>query len=268
VEVAMSDDADGQETGGGATGGSGPGDEADFSQRSPEPGELLGEVRAIRRKARLTRHAYWFPLVLFGLLTLASIPFYVQSTGPGLTATSNPLVRFLGNLGGFGGPAVSSAVAYYWVAAILLGVAATAVWYRWRGDRVGLRTPARGYLIAGVVLLALGMLIPVLPGDLVIRGTFPFVLIALGLCVLAWAERSVALMVIAICYLGLSLVASLYDIVNLLYRMGWNLSPSASLLPNVVLPALLLLLCGLGAWLVQRQYGGPAARAVSAEAGE
>jgi DNA-binding transcriptional ArsR family regulator len=35
------------------------------------------------------------------------------------------------------------------------------------------------------------------PGDLVIRGTFPFVIIAVGLWALAWAERSRALAVIA-----------------------------------------------------------------------
>jgi hypothetical protein len=44
----------------------------------PEPGapaDLLGEMRVLRRRARAARHAYWFPLVLFGVLTCASVPF-------------------------------------------------------------------------------------------------------------------------------------------------------------------------------------------------
>jgi hypothetical protein len=105
-----------------------------------------------------------------------------------------------------------------------------------------------------------------MPGDLLIRGTFPLVLIGIGLCVLAWAERSIALTVIAAGYLALSLVASLYDIQNVLYRLGWTLSPQAGLLPNVVLPALVLLLSGAGARVVQRRRrarsaGGPSAPA-------
>jgi hypothetical protein len=138
--------------------------------------------------------------------------------------------------------------------------------YRWRGDRVGLRTPARGYLLTGLVLLLLALGIPALatstssglgvlePGDLVIRGTFPPVIIGVGLCYLAWAERSIALTLIAAGYLALSVVASLYDIENVFYRLGWNLSPEVSRLPNVVLPALVLLLAGAGAWVVQRRY--------------
>jgi len=98
-----------------------------------------------------------------------------------------------------------------------------------------------------------------MPGDLLARGTFPLVLIGLGLCVLAWAERSVALTIIAAAYLALSLVASLYDIENILYRLGWDISPAISGLPNVALPALVLLLSGAGAWVVQRRRRpGPA----------
>jgi hypothetical protein len=96
-----------------------------------------------------------------------------------------------------------------------------------------------------------------MPGDLLIRGTFPLVLIGVGLCVLAWAERSIGLTVIAAGYLALSLVASLYNIENIFYRLGWNISAQASGLPNVVLPALVLLLSGAGAAVVQRRRRGP-----------
>jgi len=231
------------------------------------PEQLLKEARTAQRRARRARHGYWFPLVLFGLLTCASIPFYVRRfpAHSGLYAVTGA-AKFFNSyyLGGFGF-LTGFYLGYYWLAAMLVGLAATAVWYRLRGDRVGLRTPSRGFVITGLVLLVLALLIPVLgahpgvgplgvlmPGDLLLRGTFPFVLIGIGLCVLAWAERSVALIVIAAGYLALSLIASLYDIVNVFYRVGWNLSPETSRLPNVVLPALVLLLSGAGAWVVQR----------------
>jgi hypothetical protein len=232
------------------------------------PEQLLGEARKARRQARRARHAYWFPLVLFGLLTCASIPFYIQRfpAGPGFYAVTGPASYFNSSyLGGFGF-LTGGYLGYYWLAAMLVGLAATAVWYRLRGDRVGLRTPSRGFVITGLVLVVLALLIPILaesggvgpqlflaPGDLLVRGTFPLVLIGIGLWVLAWAERSIALTVIAAGYLALALVASLYDIENVFYRLGWNLSPQASRLPNVVLPALVLLLSGAGAWVVQRR---------------
>ncbi|HEY2315535.1 MAG TPA: hypothetical protein VGH96_18140 [Streptosporangiaceae bacterium] len=274
--------------------GSGDSDPADvladhgaYARATPE--QMLGDVRTIRRQARRARHAYWFPLVLFGLLTCASVPFYLQrfpsgrgihvgpipvgsgsrpSTVRGVHSGRVAAATFLhsGYLGGLR-PVTGVGNAYYWLAAILLGLAATAVWYRLRGDRVGLRTASRGFVVTGLVLLVLALLIPVLaaragagplrilmPGDLLVRGTFPFVLLGVGLCVLAWAERSIALAVIAAGYLALSLVASLYDIENVFYDLGWNISPDNSGLPNVLLPALVLLLSGAGAWVVQHRW--------------
>jgi hypothetical protein len=267
----------GQAGDGGAAGGDGQGGDGGSgggSAGAADPGELLGEVRAIRRRTRLARHAYWFPLVLFGLLTCASVPFYigrplVGPTAPGAFATRlggyrMPLSGFLG-----GDRILTADSAYYWLGAMLLGITATVFWYRWRGNRIGLRTPARGYLISGLALIALALLIPVVsgrslrlpmmwPGGYVIRGTFPLVLIGLGLCVLAWSERSTGLAVIATGYLAISLVANLYILNNVLYRVHWQLNPPDAALPNVLLPALVLLLTGAGAWVVQRRYRPPA----------
>jgi len=242
---------------------------------SQGPAELLGEVRALRHRARLARHAYWFPLVLFGLLACASVPFYIQHipTRSGAVAgasTPGPRVLQSAYLGGFGLMRAARGLPYYWLGAMLLGITASVFWYRWRGNRIGLRTPARGYLIFGLVIVALALLLPlaprysaglyvIMPGDLVVRGTFPLVLIGLGLCYLAWAERSVGLSIIAAVYLALSLVASLYDLENLYYyAFGSGISPDASALPNVLLPALVLLLSGAGAWAVQRRQHAPA----------
>ena len=58
-----------------------------------------------------------------------------------------------------------------------------------------------------------------------VRGTFPFVIIAVGLWALAWAERSRALAVIAAVYTGTARLASLYNVESLLFRLGWNPRP-------------------------------------------
>ncbi len=255
-------------TGSGASGGGTSAGATAGPAGAADPAELLGEMRAIRRRARLARHAYWFPLVLFGLLTCASVPFYLPPTRSGTYPVRPPGPQFLqsGYLGGFGLTSYRG-TAYYWLGAMLLGIAATVLWYRWRGGRIGLRTPARGFLITGLIIVALALLIPLvsrggvplMPGDLVVRGTFPFVLIGLGLCVLAWAERSAGLAVIAAVYLALALVASLYDIENVFYNwFGRSLGATVSVLPNVLLPALVLLLTGAGAWVVQRRFRPPA----------
>jgi hypothetical protein len=267
----------GSPIGGGEGGADGPSAAAAAGPAGPaDPGELLGEVRAIRRRARLARHAYWFPLVLFGLLTCASVPFYLRQIPVDATGPEAFLARLPGHplplggfFGGYHGLLPASDVAYYWLGAMLLGISATVLWYRWRGNRIGLRTPARGYLITGLALVALALLIPVAsgrslrlpliwPGGYEIRGAFPLVLIGLALCVLAWSERSTGLAVIAAGYLALSVVANLYILNNVLYRLHWNLSPAAAAVPNVLLPALVLLLTGAGAWVVQRRYGPPA----------
>jgi hypothetical protein len=272
----------------GPTGAGGSGDAPESGEpalhgayASETPEQLLGAARRARRQARRARHAYWFPLVLFGLLTCASLPFYLRAL-PIATAVypRHPVGHVRGGhaqvispsilrsvyLGGFGA-LTSGHAAYYWLGAMLVGLAGTSLWYRRRGDRVGLRTPSRGFVVTGLVLLALALLIPVvagrnfggplaflMPGDLLIRGTFPLVLIGIGLCVLAWAERSIGLALIAAGYLALALVASLYDIENVLYRLGWDINFQTSGLPNVVLPALVLLLSGAGAWVVQRRH--------------
>jgi len=221
-------------------------------------------MRQVRRRARLARHAYWFPLVLFGLLTLGSIPFYLRPflTRAGVSGRPSSRLGFLQS-SYFPNPLFGHGLPYYWLGALLAGIAATAAWYRWRGGRVGLRTPTRGYLITALVLLILAVLIPLItgsrsqvalmPGDLLVRGTFPFLIIAVGLCVLARAERSIALTAIVVGYLGLSLLVSLYDVVNVIDRLGWHIGQPEAALANVILPGLALVISGAAAWVLQRR---------------
>lgn len=242
-----------------------------------ENDHLLQEMRVLRRRARAARHAYWFPLLLFGVLTCASVPFYIHPGVPsgqaGQAAQPGPQLPMLGGHPGF---LVQRYLGYYWLAALLSGLLLTLLWYRRNARRVGLQTPARGYVITVAVLTVLALAVPPLsrlrsphqlswlqhlqvlwPGDLVVRGTFPFVIIAAGLWALAWAERSRALAGIAAIYTSTALLASLYDIENLLFRLGWNPAPGQwdlTSLPNVLLPALVLLAAGAGAFAVQRRH--------------
>jgi hypothetical protein len=239
--------------------------------------DLVGEMTILRRRTRAARHAYWFPLVLFGVLTCVSVPFYIQPFGPrGLVIERAQPGPQLPVLGGFPGFLVHRYLGYYWLAALFAGLLLTLLWYRGNARRVGLQTPARSYVITVAVLTALAVVIPPLsqvrsphwlswlhhlqvlwPADLIARGTFPFVIIAAGLWTLARAERSRALTVIAAVYTGTALLASLYNIENLLFRLGWNPAPrdwDLTSLPNVVLPAFVLLAAGAGAFAVQRRH--------------
>jgi hypothetical protein len=230
--------------------------------------ELLAEMRALRGRARTARHAYWFPLVLFGVLTCASVPLYVQPPPPGTAAAGaapGTVLTYFGD-----SAMISSAVPYYWLGALLGGLVVTQLWYRWHARRVGLQTPSLAYLATTFVLTALAASIPLLarvrsprffghlqvlyPGDLTIRGTFPFVLIAAGLLVLARAERSWALTVIAVGYAAAALLSSLYDVSNLTQRMGWTPSASDQALPNILLPALILLAAGVATVMLSNTH--------------
>jgi len=236
-------------------------DGADASGLAEAAG-LLDEMRKLRRDARSARHAYWFPLALFSMLTFLAVPFYVPPHVPpgisvGGAASSVPL------LSGAPGLLVQNYLGNYWLVALFGGLALTLVWYRRHARRVGMRTPSRGYVITMTVLTGLTVILPLLaqlpglgfllmplPGDLTIRGAFPFLIIAAGLWVLAWAERSVGLAVIAAVYTGTALLASLYNIENELGRLGWNASSGV---PNVLLPAIVLLIGGAIAFAVQRR---------------
>jgi hypothetical protein len=236
---------------------------------SPAARELLTELAAVRRRTRSARHAYWFPLVLFGVLTCLAAPLYISAAprigreGPVIGAAAlggSPAV--LGGQNGGNG----FYLGWYWLAALVGGFLVTLLWYRWHARSIGVQTPARGPIVTGVVLTVLALLLPLLsrlvpflywlwPGDLWIRGTVAFLIIAVGLCFLAWAERSVGLVVTAVVYTGAALLANLYDIENVLFRLGWNVSngtASLTVLPNVLLPGMVLLVAGAAAFFAQR----------------
>jgi hypothetical protein len=219
------------------------------------PASLLSDLGRLRKQARSARHAYWLPLLLFGLVIGASSPFYLvtqpSQSDPVIWTESGTLAALSGMF-----DENPAAQAIYWLLTIGAGLYVTWLWYRRHGRRVGLMTPARGFVIAGVIVGVLVIVLPamqLLPGDLVVRGTLPFLIIAATLWVLAWAERSRALLLVAALFTGTALLASLYNVENIMYRLGWSTSVRFSTLPNILLPALVLLISGACAYVMQRR---------------
>ncbi|SCE79698.1 hypothetical protein [Micromonospora chokoriensis] len=233
---------------------------------SDTPGEILASVAALRRRTRVARQAYWLPLLLFGLLTAMAAPLYVESVEPpALRATQdNP------PLTGLGGDFLerSAALGWYWLAALIGGYLLSLWWYRWHGARVGVETPTRAYLVAGLAGTLVGLVLPIvlryllLNSDAVLRngtswltvpllgiadrGMVPHLIIAVGLIVLARLERSRGLTAVGVGY------AAAVVLVNAYFQTA-NFQPGDlnrhSFLLAALLPAPILLIGGIIALL-------------------
>ncbi|KAA2250156.1 hypothetical protein F0L68_39115 [Solihabitans fulvus] len=143
---------------------------------------LLHDLAEYRARARRDRHGYWLPLLVFGVLILAAPLVYlppsewppprVQVSADGLFPgqikvfglTIEPLYMFgPGNGREIGNP---MGVSWYWFGVVVLGLAGTVGWYRWRARRVGVETPTRLVVLAGSVgLLFLLGVVPLILGQ-------------------------------------------------------------------------------------------------------
>jgi hypothetical protein len=231
-----------------------------------EPGQLLGYLARLRRQARAARHAYWFPLVLFGLLTLVATPLYAAAmpTGwygfaPLVHLAYAPLTRIPVVSELWAGP-TAFLIGWYWTLALAIGYLLTVLWYRWHGRQAGVETRAHGYLVTGLVLTVLAAVLPmllfrppfVLPWllNLWITGTLAYLIIAAGLWVLAWAERSRGLALIAGAYTAVTLLIGAYNVTG--PPGGFSLRPGlANEFLVLLLPAILLLVAGLASFFTQ-----------------
>jgi hypothetical protein len=250
--------------------------------KESEPARLLQEMRALRDRTGVAARGYWLPLLLFGVLICGSLPFYerLKQAQPGLARqpAPNPCSTIAPNTpchvsagyatAGAGHLTAVTALGYYWQIAIPVGVVLTVLWYRWRGNRVGLRTPARGFLITGLILGELVLLVPLLVGQSsslglqrLIHDTHhagPLVIIAALLWVLAWAERSPALALVVGFYLVAALVISNYNDSGLAGGSTGAADLSLGALRLLgLLPALILLTAGSATWLAQRLHHRP-----------
>jgi nitrate reductase NapE component len=132
--------------------------------------ELVGELARVRDRSRASASMMWFPLLLFGALSLLSAPV----------------------VGWFGG----AALGMFWLVAGPAGGVATGVVSARRGRRVGAEVPAGPYLAVAVLILA-GALVAGWAGDALgehmISAAGPPLAISAGYLLFARIERSRAL---------------------------------------------------------------------------
>jgi len=202
-----------------------------------------------RRRARADLRAEWFPLLVFGILTLVSAPLYAQQ------------LSF--------GPSTVPWVDLYWLVAGSFGYIAVARYYRRREAELGIGSSVAPYVWVGLglFLFTFGLLNPFLfavPfagmalftfGVWLIPGFAPIVAIGAGLLVLARVERSVSLAVFGACFSVVATLGGLYFFDNRLYFSAWYQS-----IVDVTALGLILVAAGL----VYRVVGRRATRARSA----
>jgi len=233
-------------------------------------------TRELRQRARLARNGHWFACVVFGVLTLAAMPFYwlgspaaigscSRRIGPhafACSGTSTPGTSLPGSFGSHLTQGnLSGWATLYWAAAVLVGYGAVVFYYEYRWARLGIQGriwPAAGIglCLFFVVLVTNGggHELPPFP-DFWIRGLGALCVIAVGLCVVAALERSVPFGIFAVGFLGLALLSCLYDEVNIFQRvaMAGLFQGSANALPNLLIPGLYLLVGGFGFLLASRR---------------
>jgi len=136
--------------------------------------DLLGEVNRIRRETRRALQALWFPLVLFGSLTLISA-----------------LVSWR---------AGSQALGLYWLVAAPLGSVAIALFFRRRERLVGLQLPVAPALLAVAVIFvgsfASGAAADVLDEEM-LSAIGPPLFVSAGYLMFARLEHSVVVAAVA-----------------------------------------------------------------------
>jgi hypothetical protein len=213
----------------------------DEAMNPDEARATLDEVALLRRRIRRERQALWFPAIVFALITLASAPLYrYPSPQDSLAGGDGPT---FGALGGLLSPHATGA-GLYWLIAIPLGYLLTAAYFVWRARRRGVVVSWRTWALTGFALFAFVVFLlqenwGFLPGDLVVRGLLPLIVMAVGFAVLAGTQRSLEFGVFAAGFFAVALTANLYDLANLVERMGVHLN-GALYVNNLVAGAVLL----------------------------
>ncbi|MGW5777541.1 hypothetical protein [Streptomyces sp. NPDC003863] len=233
----------------------------DASMPSPgTPRDVLAGLGDLTRQVRAAQRGTWFPLLLMGLLTLGGI----------LVGRLTTEVETVPCPTGGSCTLVTQGSPVYWPVGLALAYAATAFFYVRRSRSRGVGTPVRPYVLTGIALVAMSSAtafwslrhgIPQ-PGEQVdlwgLRldpgsGMTMFlerlagnaIAVGLPLLVLAWVERSLALLLLAAGYLAVELVP---------LSTGWagiSATSAWSSLPHFAVPGVLLLLGALGFGLAE-----------------
>lgn len=238
--------------------------------------DLLGEIEGVRRRTRRATAGAAVPLALLGLLVAAAAPVY------GVASDSNTHFPDEGEMGmGFvtygGRPSLLDrllwvhststrhwSIGVYWLVAAPLVFAAIALYYRRRAARTGLSVDGGRVAVAGAAMF--GSLVAVMAfgafsdygwgfdeglraGDLV----SPFLVVAVGVFVLARVERSLLTAVGGVAYVA-ALVFGQWATFGSLANPEWRGAFAWS--PMICYLGLVLLLTAGVQGLVQRARRG------------
>ncbi|HXY72705.1 MAG TPA: hypothetical protein VEM41_09185 [Actinomycetota bacterium] len=212
-------------------------EEGNIGMQAGDAMEMLASAQTQRRRARADLRAEWFPLVLFGILTIVSAPLYAQQLA----------------FGGWAFPWVY----LYWLVAGSLGYLAVARYFRRREAELGIGSSFAAYVWVGVglFLYTFGLLnalpfawIGLVPTMWLIPGFAPIVAIGAGLLALAWVERSPSLAVFGAAFSIVATLSGLYFFDNRLYFSAWYQS-----IVDVTVLGLILLAAGFVYRVVDRR---------------
>lgn len=128
--------------------------------RDEELTATLDELERVRRHTRAAVHPAWFPLVVFGLIGLASIPFLRIGDGVG--------------------------IALFWLVCGPAGGIATSRYYTKRAVTLGAGVRGRAYCALGVALFIAAWV----AGSVTESAAAPMLAVAIGYLGFAWLERS------------------------------------------------------------------------------
>jgi hypothetical protein len=137
--------------------------------------DTMMEICRLRRRTRSDLQAFWFPLIVFGALSIGGAAVILASWG--------------------------LAVALYWAVAGPAGGIATGHYYHQRGRNLGVETPPARYIAVAIAIMVGCFLTGALGGargsDLT-AAVGPSLCISVGYVAFAYLERSVSVAVIAI----------------------------------------------------------------------
>ena len=226
--------------------------------------QTLSTTRQLTRRVRHAQRGTWFPLVLLGLVVVAAAPFYRLGR---YVVTCDPALGARGGVeiisGGACVQVVGWPVGVYWIVAFVLAYVAIAVFYAYRARRRGVGARVLPYVGSGIAAgLVFGVasawaqqlnLMGYFPAGPVAVGLVPLISISLALFVLARVERNWPLLAFAAGYLVVALLACGIGTRSLGLNAGWNLAPTWSFLPSLVVAGGVLLLGGVGFALAERR---------------
>jgi hypothetical protein len=224
-----------------------------------DPEHELLRARFLARQVRRSQRATWFPLLVFGVLMLAALPVtfagHIVHAKCVVVAGGLPYQEVCRGY--------NSATFIYWPIALVLAYVVIAAYFVRRSRAHGVGTRVTPYVLAGIAISIALTAASVWAGrrppsvrqhdvlgwhlqpDSLYRFIAPACAIGLALLVLAFVDRSPALLTVTVIYLVIAVAP---------IDFGWTISTHSdwAIAPHDVIPATVLLLASLGFALTQR----------------